>query len=186
MSAKHKSQSSVENKTPKQGFWKGFFTGIASGVAVAIIGGLALSFTTHFIKFWWEIPAPPMVTSSLSPYPYVNSGNTVSIPTTTTVIPTIPYIREVTLKIPNDNPKKCDTVLDFLASDGFDFLPLDTNLPEIFTVEKGYEYTNKMRVYIRDFPPRITYQLKLSVYTLKPDIYGGTEKVICNTIATNY
>ena len=68
-------------------------------------------------------------------------------------------------------------VLEFKASDGFKFLPLSENLPENFRVEEGYEYQDVMKVYIKDFPPRFSYDLTLSVYTLNPDTFGGTENI---------
>jgi hypothetical protein len=186
MSNKRKSSPSGGKMIPVQEIWKWIIISFFGGIVVAIAGTYAVNLATHFIQFPWEKPKPPSVTSSFNPNAFINYGNIVTVPLTTKVVPNPSYAREITQIIPNDNPKECDMVLEFVASDGFNFLPLDTSLPENFIVQSGYEYTNKMRVYIRDFPPRITYTLKLSVYTLKPDIYGGTEKVICNTIETNY
>ena len=39
-----------------------------------------------------------------------------------------------------------------------------------------------MKVYIKDFPPKFSYDLTLLVYTLDPDIFGGTEDITVRDI----
>jgi hypothetical protein len=56
------------------------------------------------------------------------------------------------------------------------------NPPENFRIEKGYEYQNIMKVYIKDFPPKFSYPLKLSVYTMNPNTFRGTEKISCKVL----
>jgi hypothetical protein len=175
-----------EDKTFVKRFRKWLIVTFIGGVVVAVAGYFVIGLASHYIPFPWEKPTPPKVISSPSPNAIVNYGATVDI--VITAIPDFkpPYVREISQIIPNDNPRECDVVLDLVASNGFNFMPLNTSLPENIIIQSGYEYQNKMRVYIRGFPPKITYELKLSVYTLKPDIYGGTEEVTCNVIETNY
>jgi hypothetical protein len=65
-------------------------------------------------------------------------------------------------------------------------LRISDDLPENFRVEAGYEYQSKMKVYIKDFPTKFSYTLKLSVYTLDPSSYGGTEKISCKVLDQGY
>jgi hypothetical protein len=185
MSIKRKSSFSGQKMIPVQKLWRWLIISFIGGIIVTVAGAYAVNATTHFVQFPWEKPTPPMITSLLSPNPQINYGNKATVKLTTTVVGTPPYVRDISQIILNDNPKECNLVIELLASDGFNFLPLNA-VPENFIVESGYEYNNKMRVYIKDFPPRITYQITLSVYTMEPEIYGGTEKVSCNIIEINY
>lgn len=124
-----------------------------------------------------EQPIPPSVTSSPSPNPVVNTGSTQSVTITAIGDFKPPYSNNIVITIQNPNHYKCYMVLEFEASDGFKFLPLSENLPENFRVEEGYEYQDVMKVYIKDFPPGFSYNLPLSVYTLNPDTFGGTENI---------
>jgi len=159
---------------------KGISPKLRKGIVAAIITvGLALivNLTWFFILPYLQQPSSPNIISSTNPNPIINSGNTVTVETTTTVVPKPPYVNSIVETITNDNPYKCYMVLQFKASDGFKFLPMSENPPENFRIEKGYEYQDTMKVYIKDFPPKFSYPLKLSIYTMSPDTYGGTEKI---------
>lgn len=147
---------------------------IVVSVVGAIIGNLAWhNILPHLPS---EQPIPPSVTSSPSPNPVVNTATTQSITITATPDFKPPYSRDIVETVHNPNSYKCYMVLEFKTSDGFGFLPISSK-PENFRIEEGYEYEDVMRVYIKDFPPNFTYNLNLSVYTMNPDTFGGTEKI---------
>ncbi len=125
----------------------------------------------------WNRPMSPSIVSSPSPNPKVNTPTTQSITITVTPDFKPPYSNDIDVTIQNPNPYKCYMVLELKSSNGFNFLPISDSLPENFRVEEGYEYKDVMKVYIKDFPPKFAYNLKLSVYTMTPNTFGGTEKI---------
>ncbi len=147
------------------------------GGIISIALALIASLIWFLILPLLQQPMSPSVTSVPSSNPVVNTGDSLSFPVT--AIPDFkpPYINNIVLTIENPNPYKCYMVLELKASDGFKFLPVSENLPDNFRAEEGYEYQDIMKVYITDFPPRFSYNLTLSVYTLNPDTYGGTENI---------
>ena len=146
--------------------------GTAMGIAGAILLWVGQS-------QWSSRPDPvvPNITSSVSTNPIVNWGGTVTVVIGANPDFKPPYVTDIMVTIPNDNPYKCYMVLEFEASKGFKFLPISDALPENFRVEEGYEYQGVMKVSITDFAPKFHYRLKLSVYTLEPSSYGGTENI---------
>ena len=154
---------------------------IILGSVIVAVGGIAVWVGQ---SQWSSLPRPvvPNITSSISSGAIVNYGNTASVGITATPDFKPKYIRDFTIRIPNDNPYKCYMVLEFKASEGFRFLPISDAWPDNFRVEDGYKYQGVMKVSITDFAPKFHYEVKLSVYTQEPDTYGGTEKVICNVV----
>ncbi len=122
-------------------------------------------------------PMSPSIISSPGHNPVINTDSTQSIIITVTPDFKPPYSNNIVVTIHNPNPYKCYMVLEFKTSDGFRFLPLSENIPENFKVEEGYEYQDVLKVYIKDFPPTFSYDLTLSVYTLNPDTFSGTENI---------
>jgi hypothetical protein len=59
-------------------------------------------------------------------------------------------------------------------------------LPENFSVEEGYEYKDVMKVYIKDFPPKFAYNLRLAVYAMNANTFGGTEKISWKVLEVYY
>jgi hypothetical protein len=146
-------------------------------IIIGIIVGISLLFIGPPVSNFLQQPTKPSVISSPSPNPVVNTGSTQSITITFTPDFKPPYSNSIMETIQSNDPRKCYMVLEFKASEGFKFLPISDSLPENFRVEEGYEYKDVMKVYIKDFPPKFTYNLKLSVYTMNPNTFGGTEKI---------
>lgn len=148
------------------------------GILGVILASIILFYITPILPpLPWNRPMSPNIVSSPSPNPVINTPSAQSVTITVTPDFKPPYSNNVGVTIQNPNPYKCYMVLEFKASDGFKFLPLSGNLPENFRVEEGYEYQDVMKVYIKDFPPGFSYDLPLSVYTLNPDTFGGTENI---------
>jgi len=123
-------------------------------------------------------PKTSNIISSPNPNPVWNTGSTQSVTIIVTPYFNPPYVRSYTETIPNDNSYKCYMVVQFEASKGFDFMPIEKGgLPDNFSLEAGYEFTNTMKIYIQDFPPDFSYPITLSVYTLAPNTYAGTENI---------
>jgi len=144
-------------------------------IVLALIGSLIWFYILPHLPS--EQPMSPSVIFSPSPNPKVNTPTTQSITITATPDFKPPYSNDIDVTIQNPNPYKCYMVLEFKSSDGFNFLPISDSLPENFRVEEGYEYKDVMKVYIKDFPPKFAYNLRLSVYTMTPNTFGGTEKI---------
>ena len=149
--------------------------GVIMVIVLALIGSLIWFYIIPLLPS--EQPMSPSVTFSPSPNPVINTGSTQSITITATGDFKPPYSNNIVVTIQNVNSYKCYMVLEFESSDGFSFLPLNDSLPGNFTVEEGYAYKDVMKVYINDFPPKSDYNLKLSVYTMNPNTYGGTEEI---------
>jgi len=154
------------------------------GLAVVISIALALagSLIWHHIEPHLQEPVLPSVTSYPSSNPVIDTHTTQTI-TITVNAPFKPaYSNDIVEKIQNQNPYKCYMVLEFRASDGFKFLPLRDDVPDNFKVEEGFEHNDVMTVAIDDFPPMFSYDLTLSVYTMNPDTFAGTEQITAKTL----
>lgn len=160
----------MKNISKKFGKW-------GLGAIITIVLGLIGSLTWFFIVPLLEHPIPPSVISSPSSNPIINYGNRADVVISATPDFQPPYVRKFTETITNDNPYKCYMVLEFKASDEFKFLPISETLPVNFSVEEGYEYQDTLKVSIDDFPSEFTYTIRLSIYTMNPDTYGGTENI---------
>ncbi|MFC1932230.1 hypothetical protein ACFLXU_01180 [Chloroflexota bacterium] len=144
-----------------------------------IIGAaLAYYFTPFLPTPPWDRPISPIVTSSPSPNPQVNTDDVQTVVVRSTPDFKPPYSNEVDFTIQNPNRYKCYIVLELRTSEGFKFLPIGGSLPRNFGVEQGYEYNNLMKLYINDFPSSFSYDLTFPVYTLDYDAFGGTENII--------
>ena len=130
-----------------------------------------------------EQPLFPSITTSPSPNPRWNTGDTQSITVTATPDFQPPYSNNITVTIPNPNSYKCYMVLELEASAGFCFLPITDGLPLNVDVGEGYEYKNVMILSINDFAPQFHLELDIPVYTMNPETHGGTEQITPKVLA---
>lgn len=154
-------------------------------VGVIIITAVITTVVNHYLPSILpsEQPLFPSITTSPSPNPRWNTGDTQSI--TVTAAPDFqpPYSNNITVTIPNPNSYKCYMVLELEASAGFYFLPITDNVPPNVTVEEGYQYESIMKLYIDDFAPQFLLNLNLPVYTMNPIAFSGTEQIIPKVLA---
>lgn len=145
------------------------------GIALSLIASLILVFV--ILPLSEESPMPPNVNFSSGANPVINTNDTQSI--IITAIPDFkpPYSNDISATIQNPNSYECYMVLELRASDGFKFLSISDTLPQNFSVEDGYEFDDVIKVAISNFPPKFTYNLILTVYTMNPDAFAGTENV---------
>lgn len=169
------SEHNKQGKNRKGIFQKLGKRGVGAIIAVLLI--LIGNLIWFYVLPHLQQPSSPNIISFTNPNPIINTGDTASIEITVTPDFKPPYVNFIVVTIQNDNPYKCYMVLEFKSSDGFKFLPVSENLPENFRIEEGYEYQDLMKVYIKDFPPKFSYPLKLSVYTMDPNAFGGTEEI---------
>jgi hypothetical protein len=147
-------------------------------VALALIGSLIWFYIVPLL----QQPMPPSVIPHPGPNPVVNTATTQTVTITVTPAFKPAYSNDIVETIQNPNDYKCYMVLEFRASDGFKFLPLKDKVPTNFKVEEGFEYHDVMTVAIDDFPPMFSYNLTLSVYTMTPGTFAGTEQITAKTL----
>jgi hypothetical protein len=149
---------------------------------ITIGTGLVVCLIWFYIVPLLQQPMPPSVIPQPGSNPVVNTANTQTITITATPAFKPAYSNDIVETIQNPNDYRCYMVLEFRASDGFKFLPLKGKLPANFKVEEGFEYRDVMTVAIDDFPPMFSYDLTLSLYTVNPDTFAGTEQITAKTL----
>jgi len=153
---------------------------------LVVIISIALALISSLIFFYIVPHLQHSVPPSITPYP--GSNPVINTHTTQTITMTVKaaiepaYSNDIVETIQNQNPYECYMVIEFKASDGFKFLPLKDKVPANFKIEEGFEYHDVMIVAIDDFPPMFSYNLRLSVYTMNPDTFAGTEQITAKTL----
>ncbi len=156
--------------------------GAISGILIALIGSLIWFYILPLL----QQPIEPKIISTPNPNPIINTTTSADVKVTLTLLFIPPYQNDIVVTIPNDNLKKCNMVLEFKTTYGFKFLPISGSLPQDVVVAKGYEYQDTMKVAINNFLPKFSQTLVLSVYTLDPNIYKGTENITYEVLAISF